>query len=283
MQLIRRRLGLLALLAFEGAAAAILHGLGSIGWLQIPWSELGTWLEFTPVEDVLAAVLRQIGLVMVYWLLGTTVLYLAARATRIPTVLRSIEWATVPAIRRVIDGAVAVSIATASIATPVAPVLADTPPPVVVEVDEHGHPVPPGTPTDRPADGDTAEPPGEPTVRPAGPGRIGWTPSPAGSAPDTARPLGGAVDAIGERLRAQGSTDTVLLEASIVVMPGDHLWSISRRRLEHASDGAVSNDAVASYWRRVIDANRDRLHSGDPDLIYPGETVLLPPIDTENQ
>jgi hypothetical protein len=26
----------------------------------------------------------------------------------------------------------------------------------------------------------------------------------------------------------------------------------------------------------VVEANRERLRSGDPDLIYPGETVVLP-------
>jgi hypothetical protein len=28
----------------------------------------------------------------------------------------------------------------------------------------------------------------------------------------------------------------------------------------------------------VIKENRGRLRSGDPDLIYPGEVVLLPPV-----
>jgi nucleoid-associated protein YgaU len=35
-------------------------------------------------------------------------------------------------------------------------------------------------------------------------------------------------------------------------------------------------DEVVAYWRSVIEANRERLQSGDPDLIYPGEVVLLP-------
>jgi nucleoid-associated protein YgaU len=29
----------------------------------------------------------------------------------------------------------------------------------------------------------------------------------------------------------------------------------------------------------VIEANRDRLRSGDPDLIYPGEEIILPPLE----
>jgi nucleoid-associated protein YgaU len=34
---------------------------------------------------------------------------------------------------------------------------------------------------------------------------------------------------------------------------------------------------VADYWLRLVAANRDRLiRPGDPDLIQPGQTLLLP-------
>jgi nucleoid-associated protein YgaU len=36
-------------------------------------------------------------------------------------------------------------------------------------------------------------------------------------------------------------------------------------------------DEVAGFWRSVIEANRELIRSGDPDLIYPGEVVVLPP------
>jgi nucleoid-associated protein YgaU len=283
MVVIRRQFGLLALLAFEGVSVGVLHRLGSIEWLQIPWSDVGTWLEFAPVEDVLAAGLRQLALLIAYWLLGTTALYLTARVAQIPMALRSVEWATVPAVRRMVDAAVAVSIATASITVPSPPVLADAPPPVVVEADEHGRPIPPGTPDDRQASDAGTSQAEEPTVRPVGPGRIGWTPIPAGSDVDTVRPLGGAVESLRDRLRVQQASNTAPGATSVVVEPGDHLWAISRRHLEAVHREAVDNDAVAAHWRRVIDENRHRLQSGDPDLIYPGEMVMLPPIDTEDQ
>ncbi len=35
---------------------------------------------------------------------------------------------------------------------------------------------------------------------------------------------------------------------------------------------------MANYWVVVIEANRSRVRSGDPDLIYPGEVIVLPPV-----
>ncbi len=60
-----------------------------------------------------------------------------------------------------------------------------------------------------------------------------------------------------------------------VVVRGDNLWTIAaaelaRRGLPH------DNASTAAYWRRVIDLNRHRLRSGNPNLIFPGEVVALP-------
>jgi nucleoid-associated protein YgaU len=62
-----------------------------------------------------------------------------------------------------------------------------------------------------------------------------------------------------------------------LVQPGDNLWSIARDELR-ARRGRASDADVARYWRRVIDANRPNLRSGDPSLIFPGEVVALPPL-----
>lgn len=61
---------------------------------------------------------------------------------------------------------------------------------------------------------------------------------------------------------------------SVVVVRGDHLWKISAR---HLGAGA-RNEQIAPYWRLVVTVNTPHLRSGDPDLIYPGEVVDLPPI-----
>ena len=64
--------------------------------------------------------------------------------------------------------------------------------------------------------------------------------------------------------------------------PGDNLWAIARNELARARSGGSgepTNREVAEYWAKVVEANRDGLSSGDPDLIYPGEEITLPPVD----
>src|SRR4029453_13581139 len=67
------------------------------------------WLASSPVQEVLGALLRTVGLVMAYWLLASTVLYLLASLTRLPAAVRAVSWATLPLARRVADHAVAVT------------------------------------------------------------------------------------------------------------------------------------------------------------------------------
>ena len=62
------------------------------------------------------------------------------------------------------------------------------------------------------------------------------------------------------------------------VQPGDSFWSIAESALR-AAGREGSNSEIVPYWRSVIEANRDRLRVRDePDLIYPGQVFVLPPI-----
>jgi nucleoid-associated protein YgaU len=60
------------------------------------------------------------------------------------------------------------------------------------------------------------------------------------------------------------------------VVPGDNFWRIARAHLQKTWDRPPDNAEVARYWRQVIALNRERLRSGDPDLIFPGEIFDLP-------
>jgi hypothetical protein len=61
----------------------------------------------------------------------------------------------------------------------------------------------------------------------------------------------------------------------VVVAPGDSFWSLA----EAAVAAHPSSPAVGDYWRRFVAANRPRLVDPDnPDLLYPGQTLTLPPL-----
>ena len=63
---------------------------------------------------------------------------------------------------------------------------------------------------------------------------------------------------------------------------GDTLWTIARDELAKApggGSGEPTNQEVAEYVDQVEQANQDQLESGDPDVIYPGEEIILPPVD----
>ena len=57
------------------------------------------------------------------------------------------------------------------------------------------------------------------------------------------------------------------------VQSGDSLWSIAAA----AVGPDASTKQIADYWRDLVDRSRDVLQSGQPDLIYPGEVLELPP------
>jgi hypothetical protein len=62
---------------------------------------------------------------------------------------------------------------------------------------------------------------------------------------------------------------------------GENLWEISRNHLASVTGrnpAEIGTREVAAYWLRVVVANRARLRSGNPDLIYRGEFVRLPAV-----
>ncbi|HEX2158659.1 MAG TPA: hypothetical protein VHS79_17025, partial [Actinomycetes bacterium] len=167
---LRRAGSLLGLLGLELGAVLALHWLGRFPGLRIRWDEPVPWVLSSPVQEVLGALLRTVGLVMAYWLLASTVLYLLARLTRLPAVVRAVGWATLPLARRVADHAVAVTLVTSmvggstlGVASPALAAHQEAPPSSATETTEP----PPATPY-------VPDPAGEPP-----------TSEPATTAPDT--------------------------------------------------------------------------------------------------
>lgn len=67
------------------------------------------------------------------------------------------------------------------------------------------------------------------------------------------------------------------LDARHRVVAGEHLWGIAET-VVRSRGRAADPGAVDRYWRALCDANRDRLASGDPNIVLPGEELDLPPV-----
>lgn len=60
------------------------------------------------------------------------------------------------------------------------------------------------------------------------------------------------------------------------VEPGDSCWRIAAEVLAEAWGRPATDAEVARYWHDLVEANRDRFRTGDPDLIYPGQDLVVP-------
>jgi nucleoid-associated protein YgaU len=59
------------------------------------------------------------------------------------------------------------------------------------------------------------------------------------------------------------------------VVPGDHLWAIAEHAMSEALGRTPTDAEVDPFWREVIVANPDLV---DPDLIFPGQILVVPPV-----
>ena len=204
----------------------------------------GSWSSWAGSRAPLSAAFAVAGLTVValaWYLLAATALQVCAHALGIARLVALGDVVTLPALRRSMHTALGLGLA-GSLAAAGAPrsLLPETSAPAVL--------VAAAVPLE-------AEPPGsEPPVMrrlpdagaEAGPGAVA-DPGPPPDPPD-----------------------------AWTVAPGDHLWSVAARVLE-AAWGAVPSDAeVAPYWRRLVDANAERLADpANPDLVFPGQVLVV--------
>jgi LysM repeat protein len=111
----RRAAPLLALLVFEVVAIIGLQAAGSNQAMQVPWGDFWTWLDTNSVDTLAMPVLRYAALGLAYWMLASTLLFVAAQLSHIPVAIKAAGMFTLPSVRRAVDGAMAVSIATTSV------------------------------------------------------------------------------------------------------------------------------------------------------------------------
>lgn len=271
---------LILLIASEAIAVVALHRLGDVDGFAIPRHDFGRWLQQSTSEEALLAGVRLVTLVAAWWLLGSTLLYVAARAARLHAAARALGWATLPVVRRWVDRAAAVSIVAAT-ALGVGRPAADPPPttspasaPVVVDVDHRDPASVPSRPPSGVRTGQVVDSRPAPTVPPTGTTSPPPTTAPLvpPTAPPPVVPVMPPAPAAPSAAPAAGTTHTVTR--------GEHLWSIAAARVSSATGKPptdVSPAEIAPYWLRVVELNRHRLRSGNPNLVYSGEVVELPP------
>jgi hypothetical protein len=76
---------------------------------------------------------------------------------------------------------------------------------------------------------------------------------------------------------ADADAEVAAVAEEWVVGAGDSFWSIAEATLGEVLGRAPGDAEVDPYWRRLVEANGDRIVSGDPDVIFPGQRLALPP------
>jgi len=82
---------------------------------------------------------------------------------------------------------------------------------------------------------------------------------------------------VGEK--AGADTPPPTLPNMWVIRPGDHLWSVAAHTLSAHLGRIATDDEVDPYWRAVVKLNRSSLvNPNDPDLVFSGQVIELPPL-----
>ncbi|MFZ4515943.1 MAG: LysM peptidoglycan-binding domain-containing protein [Acidimicrobiia bacterium] len=106
---------LVILLAGEAALLGLFLLLGSDPARRVDWSNLGRWLELTPPANAIVAVALLLGALGAFWLFATSLLYITARIFEVAALENGTRRFILPGVRRMIDGAFAIGIASSSL------------------------------------------------------------------------------------------------------------------------------------------------------------------------
>jgi hypothetical protein len=283
----RAVMGVVSMVGVEAAVVVGVHLVGRAPSIGVDWSDPAGWLAVSPAEQVVASMAWLAASVMAYWLLGSTLLYLVARCWRLRGVLRVAEWLTVPAVRRMVDRALAATLVGTVLLGPAAPALATgrggfdamtaAPPQSEYEPQPAGSEQPPvsapGPRRDAPKPVEQDPPDDEADAESESP-RSRATEQAGDGDKESGVSTGSSDDGRPER-PATRTSGVPRPGHRYTVRVGDHLWKIASEVVA-GGDGMAGRAAVASYWAELVREATPGLRSGNPDLIYPGEQITLP-------
>ena len=262
------------LAGFLGLVSAItfaLHRLGEVSWLSVNWPNLRQWLSSTPPDDALLAASRMVGLACGWWIICSTLFYLAARWSRASFAMDLATPLTIPFIRTLGTRLLVGTVAAATLGGALPAAASTDRPAATREFGALPFPVPIPQPG---ASGPGMEPlPPAPFLFPhpvvdLDSRRIGLI-----ETPDRTPQYGDRSAASDSPSPLRHPTPGSLYRVS----EGDNLWKIAHRAVTQAFGHPPNVRQTACYWVDLIEANRETIRSGDPDLIFPEETILLPP------
>ena len=190
------------------------------------------------LERVLLTTGGWIGIALTFWLIISQLLFTLAVLTRADWMIEVLQPVTLPIMRRIAASAATISITVSSVTA----VAQTAPEPTSIVVDDA-------------VDGDL---------------RQEATPTPV------LQPLAEpGIEDPAPTLEPEGSYSAPL---TWQVRSGDHLWSIAGDHLAIVLDRPPTRDEHRNYWVKVVDAAQPIIRSGDPNLIYPGEEIPMPPM-----
>ena len=261
------------LLAWTAALALGLRGLHALGAgpLGVPLSsadDLSAWLDHTPPEVMAVAMVRLVALVAGWYLAVCTLALALTRPVGRTRVSSALARAAPAMVRRLVVGGGGLGLAAGTLvgalpSTMVAPAPWAPKPAAASVASATQDPKPPtATMTRGPRDTHTAVMTRLPTE--ATPTAV-MTRLPAEDRPRASRSP-----------PAPAPRDSTAAPPSWTVASGDSFWSIAAETVTQAGE-APTDRLVIGYWRRVVEANRGRLlDPGNPDLLVPGQELVLP-------
>lgn len=264
LSLVKVALEFLAVVSLELLAfVVLLRASPSLG--SVPLGHFSSWVDEVSPQEALTALARLLGLVVIGWLLSSTVLYAVALLTGRPGLLRVSRPLTLPALRKLLDALATASMAASSLgifagSASAAPVLHQA---AVVQQREVSTLV---ASSSVEAHATTVT-----TVDSRAPGPTRHLPHP-GNVTHELRRRGSTTEAIGAVVpsTANGFAGLAAGTKVVVVQPGDCLSVLAQR---HLGDWRLDQEIERLNWDHPQPDGR-RLE--DDHWIYPGWVLIMP-------
>lgn len=282
----RRTLGLLVATAVVAIAVVAVLRVAGRDHLATPpltsFDDLEAWLVDNGGLVAGFAVLRLVALLGAWYLVVVLALGGLAHRTRSRPVRRAVDLVTLPALRRLLMGAAGTGLATV-VALPGAAL-----PGVIAPHDSTASASPPPAIGERMVlldQVDTADPGDSAAGGAEGAGDSGASETTDATAtmrwlpPDGDEAVVSGAAEVPPRPDPAGEVASGPSATSWALAPGEHLWSVAETHLAESWGRPATDAEITPYWTALVDLNRPGLPDpANPDLVYPGSVVELPPV-----